>query len=358
MLRASFWTPKLHWLRRAEPKHFRQVATWVSPAEFIYRQLTDSRGVSTSMASGTGLLNYRTCRWDAEALKLADLGKDHLPAIDDAPGRLIANLAGEHPELAEAAWFPAIGDGAASNLGSGASKPGVAAINVGTSAAIRVVVDTKTHPRQNAPFGLFAYRVDGQRGLMGGAISNAGNLRAWCLRELNLPDDEAEIEKALEGRDLPQHGLRVLPFWVGERAPTWNENLRGTVLGITATTTAPDLLQAATEATYLRLASIARLLEKCQDRNLRYIVSGGIQQSPSSMQRLADVLGAPVEACAEPEASLRGAAVYALEKAGLKPKPLAKGDVFRPRKKAATAYAAMRGKQERLEQVILDAKLD
>ncbi|MEM1058989.1 MAG: gluconokinase [Verrucomicrobiota bacterium] len=355
MLRASFWAPKLRWLRRTQPRLFKNVETWISPAELAARYLTDSDQVSVSMASGTGLMNYRTCRWDTEALKLAGIGRGQLPAIGDEPGRCKLSGNFNAPELSDTLWFPAIGDGAASNLGSGAVRPGLAAINVGTSAAVRVVVDTRQHPRQSAPLGLFAYRVDERRGLLGGAVSNAGNLRAWCLRELNLPDDEAAIERALAGRDHPRHGLTVLPFWVSERAPTWNEDLRGAVLGLSGATTSLDLLQAITEASYLRLAAIARQLETAQRRPLRFLVSGGIQQSPSSLQRLADVLNAPVEASAEPEASLRGAAIFALEKIGGKAQPLAKGTVYRPRKKAAAAYAAARKQQEKLERMMAGA---
>lgn len=352
MLRASFWTPKLVWLRRTRPRLFRQVRRWVSPAEWLDRQFADDVACSYSMASGTGLLAYRTLRWDAALLKNAGITRDQLPRLSDAPGALKKDLAERYPELAAAAWVPAIGDGAASNLGSGATKSGWAAINVGTSAAIRVVVDTQSSPRQNAAFGLFAYRINERLGLMGGAVSNAGNLRQWCLRELNLPDKPARIEKALARRPWPEHGLRVLPFWVGERAPSWNEHLRGAVLGISSATTALDLLQATTEAVYLRLASIARLLESSQRRRLRYLVSGGIQQSPGSMQRLADVLGAPVEAADEAEASLRGGALFALQTLGLKPPsppPLAKGNVFRPRAQAVRAYAKALTEQEKLE---------
>ncbi len=349
MLRASFWTPKLVWLRRTEPKLFRRVALWVSPAEWLYRQFAEGVKCSYSMASGTGLLAYRAKKWDAAMLKLAGLRANQLPPLGDEPGALLPTLAKKYPELVNAAWVPGIGDGAASNLGSGATKPGVAAINVGTSAAIRVLVDTSKHPQQNAAFGLFAYRLSEHQGLMGGAVSNAGNLRQWCLRELRLDDHPAKIEKALSNRPLPEHGLRVLPFWVSERAPTWNEHLRGAILGLTSASTALDILQATTEAVYLRLASIARLLEKSQGRKLRYLVSGGIQKSPASLQRLADILGAPVEAASEAEASVRGGALFALQAVSLKPQPLAKGKVFRPRAQAAKAYRAALLEQEKLE---------
>src|SRR5690606_13653907 len=92
------------------------------------------------------------------------------------------------PELRAARWIPAIGDGAANNLGAGATKPGLAAINFGTSGAVRIV---RSSGKPRAPFGLFCYRIDAQRFLVGGAISNAGGLRAWCLEHLRLPEEDA-----------------------------------------------------------------------------------------------------------------------------------------------------------------------
>ena len=75
---------------------------------------------------------------------------------------------------------------------------------MGTSAALRVVLSREPSAREPlAPFGLFSYRVDDHRRLMGGAVSNAGNLRAWALRELKLPDDPAIIEKMLSQRNAP-----------------------------------------------------------------------------------------------------------------------------------------------------------
>ena len=227
-------------------------------------------------------------------------------------------MARRFPELSGVPWFPAIGDGAASNLGSGAMRPGLAAINVGTSAALRVVLERTPTRGPLAPFGLFCYRVDDRRGLLGGAVSNAGNLRAWVLREMKLPESAA-MEKAFAARPGPVEGLTLLPFWIAERAPTWPEEMPSVVAGITQATTALDLLQALQEATYLRLARIAEAVEKAAGRRLAFIVSGGIHNSPESLRRLANVLGRPVYPSAEPEASLRGAACFAMEKAGLKP---------------------------------------
>jgi gluconokinase len=183
--------------------------------------------------------------------------------------------------------------------------------------------------------------------LIGGAVSNAGNLRAWCLRQLNLPSDSQELERALAARPAPLHGLTVLPFWVSERAPTWPEDLHGTIVGLKNSSSALDILQATREAVFQRLAQIAELLPI-----RKFVVSGGIQKSPADMQRLADVLGRSLIVCSEPEASLRGAAVYALEKLGVAVPPPPAGRVIHPRLRFTRQYIVARRRQQRLEELL------
>jgi gluconokinase len=330
MLRASFWPAKLRWLRRTDPQLCKRVRQWMSPAEWLTRQLGGPANNSLSMASGTGLLDVEALRWDEEMLGCVRLRPAMLNALGDQP----AEVRGGPVELRGASWFPAIGDGAASNLGSGATHAGVAALNVGTSAALRMV----RSDRAAAPFGLFRYRVDAGRFLVGGAVSNAGNLRAWCMRELRL--DESGLERALAARPVPRHGLAVAPLWTAERAPDWEENQGGVISGITQRTTALDILQAATEATYFRIARIAKLLFEGLGEKPKLIVSGGVQRSPSSLRRLANILNQPVYANDEPEASLRGAAVYVLAQLG-QPAPVAAlpRKCIRPNPASAEAYA-------------------
>ncbi|HXI82521.1 MAG TPA: gluconokinase [Verrucomicrobiae bacterium] len=349
MLRSSFWPAKLLWLRRTQPKLFASVTHWMSPAEWLQREFCGDACCSYAMASATGLFNPATLRWDAGLLKRCRISPRKLNALSEEPLQSSARLGRRFPELREALWFPAIGDGAASNLGSGATKPGLAALNVGTSAAIRLVSRVQ---RARAPFGLFCYRVDAKRLLIGGAVSNAGNLRTWCVRQLNLPHDPKELERALAARLTPLHGLTVLPFWVSERAPTWPEELHGAIVGLKNSSSALDILQATREAVFQRLAQIAELLPI-----RKFVVSGGIQKSPADMQRLADVLGRSLIVCSEPEASLRGAAVFAFEKLGVTvPSPSA-GRVIHPRLQFTRQYMMARRRQQRLEKLLGSSRL-
>jgi gluconokinase len=346
MLRASFWPAKLVWLQRTQKRKFFSVKQWMSPAEWLQLILAGGANCAIGMASGSGLFNPVKLVWDEALLKRCLVTAEQLRPVSDEPTPVGGALAAQFPELKGVPWFPGIGDGATSNLGSGATQPGLAAINVGTSAALRVMRD---RGEVRAPLGLFCYRVDERRFLVGGAASNAGNLRAWCLRELKLAGD-TELEAELAKRPGPDHGLVVLPFWTAERAPTWNEEATGAIHGITQHTTALDLLQAITEATYHRIARIAELVLTTEKTVPKFIVSGGIQRSPAAMQRLADVLGQTIYPNDEMEASIRGAAIYVLEKLGYAIPEAQVGKPVKPRAKLAKLYATEREKQRELEE--------
>jgi gluconokinase len=348
MLRSSFWPSKLVWLRNQHPEVFDSVKIWMSPAEWLQKALAGKAVCALGMATGTGLFNPSLLDWDREILSYCGLDESQLLTLTDAPVTIGSPLAKTFPELADVPWFPAIGDGAASNLGSGCTTPGLAAINVGTSAALRIM---RAGAEAKSPTGLFCYRVDANRYLVGGAISNAGNLRSWCLKELQT-GDPAALESALAARPGPEHGLTVLPCWTAERAPTWNEELRGSILGITQNTTGLDLFQAITEATYQRIAQIADQLVATTGETPKFLVSGGIQHSHTALQRLADILDQPLYANPEPEASIRGAAVYAMEKLSMPIKPLQETQPLLPRKEIANKYREARVKQTMLESLL------
>ncbi|MEI6713827.1 MAG: gluconokinase [Verrucomicrobiota bacterium] len=348
MLRTSFWPAKLIWLKKNHPSLFKKVTLWMSPAEWLQQTLTGKSNCALGMATGTGLFNPTTLQWDDALLERCDVRKSQLLPLSDEPTVISGTLADEYPELDGVPWFPGIGDGAASNLGSGCTSPGLAAINVGTSAALRILCEGE---KAAAPFGLFCYRVDAKRYLVGGAVSNAGILRAWCLRELKI-DASTDLEEELAARPAPDHGLTVLPFWSAERAPTWNEDIRGSIIGINHSTTSIDLLQAITESTYHRIAQIAELLIESIQTPPKFFISGGIQKSPTTLQRLADVLNQPLYANPEPEASIRGAAIYAMEKLNIPVTPLPESEPLLPRPEYAERYLVARKKQMALEQLL------
>jgi gluconokinase len=339
MLRASFWPAKLVWLRRTRPRLFSRVARWISPPEWIFAEMFGATGCSHSMASATGLYNLRTRTWDKELCKVCRVPVDLLSEISDRS----THRSRIRSELCEAKVFNVIGDGAASNMGSGADGNNRVAINIGTSAAVRMI---RPRGKSDIPFGLFRYEVDDKCEVIGGAISNAGNLRAWLLRELRV--DKIDMSLAAAATDP----LTVLPFWVSERAPTWPEHLQGVIVGLSQTARAPQILRAAITSTYYRLADILDLIETTSGRARQIIVSGGVAHSPGSLRLLADALGRDLTSCVELEASLRGAALYGLEQIGRAHPSTPKGKMIRHNRARAAQHRLRRQRQNALEKLL------
>jgi gluconokinase len=348
MLRATFWPAKLLWLRRTEPKTFRRVAVWVSPVDWIFRELFSLTGTSASMASATGLYNLWQRDWDDELCAICGIDARKLaPILDRAKDPPTGRR-----DLVHARIFPAIGDGAAGNLGSGADQPGIAAINVGTSAAVRMIQTTSESAKTRLPFGLFRYVVDSGRVVMGGAVSNAGNLREWCLRELRLARGLAIDNRVFNRAAAAQDILTVLPFWVSERAPTWPEQQHGVIDGLNQATTATQMIRAITCSVFYRLADILDLMEGATQHYRRIIVSGGILQSSAEIRLLADAIGRDVQVAWEAEASLRGAAIHAWRELGFEVKSRPAGRMVRCHKELAAKHRKRRQRQRDLESLL------
>jgi gluconokinase len=171
-------------------------------------------------------------------------------------------------------------------------------------------------PAGRVPKGLFCYRVDSQSSLLGGALTEGGGLYNWCRSTFNLPEG-SRLQKALREMEPDSHGLNVLPFWSGERAPGWAGQARGSIAGLSLASEPIQILRAAMEAVALRIAAVHRLLSPHLTPDHILIASGGaLTNSSVWLEIMADALGRPVEVPDLEEASARGAALLALRALG------------------------------------------
>jgi gluconokinase len=350
-LHSTFFPAKLRWLREARPDVFARTVTWCGFGEYLAAQLTGRLAASLSMASGTGLLDQATGAWDPEMLDAAGIAALRLPPIDDAPAPgLVGPHAARWPALARVPWHPARGDGACSNVGSDCRDPARIALSVGTSAALRVVLPGPAAALPATPWGLWRYRVDGARALVGGATSEGGNVLAWCRRNLILPAETAALDAALDAVEPDGHGLTGLPFFAGERSPGWRPEARAVLAGLTLGTGPVEITRALLESVAFRLADVYDRLRPLAEPGHLVVASGGaLAHSPVWAQILTDALGVPVALQRDAEASLRGAALLALEALGL-PLPAAPAPlrVLQPSPERHHRYGAARERQRHL----------
>lgn len=300
----AYHPAKLRWLRRTQPLLYGRVARWTDFATYCYsRWFGRDVPCSYSLASWTGLLNRAALRWDAEWLAALGLNESVLPPLadyDQVQRGLSDAYAARWPALRDVPFFLALGDGAAANIGTGGDTPQRPVLTVGTTAALRIV----TPQPGPVPPGLWAYRVDARRHLIGGATSEGGNLFAWARETLR--QDTADLNATLLAREPGAHGLTVLPFWAGERSPGYQAAALGTIHGLRVGSSPLDIVQALLEALALRLRLIYELLER---PGTQLLAGGGaLVQLPAWAQLIADALQTPLALADTPEASAQGVA--------------------------------------------------
>lgn len=334
---------KLCWFAERDPSTFAGARRWAGIKELVLARWTGEWAIDHSCASGTGLLELATLEWHPGALALAGVRAEQLSR--PVPGTHAPPL---HPDAAAAlglrAGTPVVaggGDGPLANLGLGAVEPGVAACSIGTSGALRVVVE---HPRIDPGATVFCYALDPGRWVVGGAVSNGGVVLEWAGEAL-APDLTTEEILALAAQAPPaSDGLLMVPALLGERAPSWDPGATATYAGLTRRHRREHLIRAALEGVCLQLALVLDAIREAGHEVRELRATGGFARSPLWRQMLADVLAMEVGFASGGQASARGAVMLGFEALGIENRL---GDVaiertHRPDPAAAAAYAAAR----------------
>ena len=347
---SSYWPAKILWLRDEQTDAYRKTGKWIGFGEYLCLQLFGQISVSTSMASATGLMNQRTCDWDWDFLSQLEVPREALQPINhNIIVPLRSTFVERWPALADAKLITVVGDGAANNIGGGCSSKDKIALMVGTSGAMRTVFAGEP-PDEWAP-SLWSYRVDERRVAVGGALSDGGGLYRWLMQSLAI-GNEVEFATEVASLEPDSHGLTILPFWSGERSTGWTGDARGAILGLTQQTKPAEILRAALEAIAYRFALIAQALDEISPEAQIVATGNALRSSPLWLQIIADVLGRQVVFGGSPEASIRGAALLALEGLGkiesIEAVPVSVDRVFEPNMEAHARYREGLARQEEL----------
>jgi gluconokinase len=313
--------PKLVWFHEQEPALCERVARWVGIKDYVLLQLCDALVMDHSTASATGLLDISRMVWDNEALQLASITAEQLPELVTTTTVLHATS-----KTTEAVGLPAetpvvvgAGDGPLANLGIGAVRPGVAACSIGTSGALRVMVD---RPAVDPLGGVFCYALTEGHWVVGGAINNGGIVLDWAGNALapDLPEPPVEKLLALASRaPVGCGGLIMLPYLLSERAPHWSSLPRGAYVGLTREHRREHMVRAALEGVCQQLSLVLQSMRAASIEVREVRATGGFARSPLWRQMLADSLGMPVQFASGHEGSSFGAALLGMQALGTVP---------------------------------------
>jgi gluconokinase len=332
---------KLVWFRERQPDVFAAARRWVGLKELILHRLTGRWLVDWSVASGTGLLELATLDWCPDALELAGIEREQLAdlvAPTDVVGERI--VAGG-------------GDGPLANLGVGAVHHGVAALSIGTSGALRLIVEQPVVDRARR---VFCYALTRDRWAVGGAINNGGVVLQWAHEalapELTIDELLHVASTAPPGCD----GLLMAPYLLAERAPHWTSGATASYVGLRRDHGRAHLVRAALEGVCQQLHLVLDSLESAGQEVHEIRATGGFARSPFWRQLLADVLGRPIGFPESHEGSGFGAALLGMEALGIidsidvAADHIRIADVVAPDEQAAATYQELLPRFEELSE--------
>jgi gluconokinase len=318
---------KLAWFAENEPETQRAARRWCGLKDYILGRMCETFVTDLSCASATGMLDLRSRDWHAEALRLADVSREKLPELV-AP----TDTFGMCAEIAESLGLPeglpvaaGAGDGPLANLGVGAIRHGTAALSVGTSGALRV---TRESPTVDKDGRVFCYYLADDLWVTGGAVSNGGKVAQWAADTFDR--DVAALMEEAAGAD--SGSLIALPYLLGERAPWWDPDPRGALIGLRAEHGRAEIARALVEGVAQQLALVLDSIRDAGADPHAIRATGGALRSELWVDALAAALQTPLGLADEAVGSGYGAALLGWRALDVLPSLDRAADIISPRR--------------------------
>lgn len=310
---------KMLWVREKQPDIFRKIYKFLSPNDFLLAKMT-GLFVTDGFNASKCLYDVGTGRYPEALLEELEIGLELLPKVVDV-GTNIGNLtaaAASHLGLSQSVEVVVTAyDAICSFFGSGVTQEGDASDVSGTVTVLRALsyrddllpngkVFTVRHPQKNLH-------------IVGGSNNLGGGLIEWtkqCLysRE-EFPYEMMEQEAAQS--TIGAYGLIFLPYLLGERAPIWDNTVRGMFFGLERYHTRKDIVRAVFESTGFIDMDFIQEIENTGVKVNSIRLSGGLARVPLIAQIKADITGRDILVLSEFETTSTGAAMMVLEAVGV-----------------------------------------
>lgn len=273
------------------------------------------------MAAGTGMLNLETLTWDQELLDLLNVKRDQLPEIAQ-PTEIIAPIKEDYVQKLginpDTKIVLGASDGYLSTIGVNAIDSDHFALNVGTSGAVRTIVD---QPKIDQKASYFCYPVDKKHYLLGGPVNNGGIVFNWARQTLFDADETSQdYLDVAQTASAGSRGLIFLPYLGGERAPIWGANACGSFVGLTRMHQKPEMARAVIEGIIFNLYDAAFSLIKNTKKPVAINATGGFLKNDFVRQLCADIFNVPIVTMKEQQSGTLAAMFLTRQALGLNEK--------------------------------------
>jgi glycerol kinase len=279
---------------------------------FLLWRLTGGRVHATDVtnASRTLLYDIHAQRWDEELLHLLRVPRTLLPEVRDSSevyGTTDPQLFGRALPIAGIA-----GDQQAALIGQACFKPGMAKSTYGTGCFLLLNTGEVAVTSANRLLTTPAYRIGGRiTYALEGSIFVAGAAIKWLRDGLKVIESASETAN-LAGRLPDDHGVYLVPAFVGLGAPHWEPKARALLCGLSFDTSAAHLARAALESVAYQTLDLTDAMHRDGAQRPEALrIDGGMAANDWFCQFLADILEARVERPAELETTALGAAFLA-----------------------------------------------
>jgi gluconokinase len=318
---------KIFWMKHEQQQTYNNTAKFVDIKTYIFYQLFEQYVIDQSMASATGMLNLESLQWDAEALQLLGIDESQLPEVVPTT-HILTGMKKRYATLMglneDTPFVVGASDGVLSNLGVNAFKKGEVAVTIGTSGAIRTVIDK---PRTDYKGRIFCYVLTEDHYVIGGPVNNGGVILRWLRDEIlasevetakRLGVDTYDVLTQIASRVKPgAEGLIFHPYLAGERAPLWNADARGSFFGLTLSHKKEHMIRAALEGVLYNLYTVyLALIEVMNETPSTIKATGGFAKSKVWRQMMADIFDTHLSVPESYESSCLGACVLGMKALG------------------------------------------
>jgi xylulokinase len=294
----GFTAPKLAWVKTHEPDVFARMRKVLLPKDYVRLWLTGEHVSDMSDAAGTLWLDVGGRRWSKDLLAATDMDESHMPRLVEGPavsGRLRPALAARWGIAGTPVVAGGGGDNAASAVGMGAVKPGVAFASLGTSGVL-FVSNARFSPNTEGAVHAFCHAVPDTWHQMGVILSAAASLE-WLADILGAP--APELTRDLDPAPSAPSPVTFLPYLSGERTPLNDAAARGVFVGLGADHGRREITQAVLEGVAFAFRDCLRVLGDAGTDVERAFAVGGGSRSRAWLAILASVLDRPLDVTVE-----------------------------------------------------------
>lgn len=312
---------------------------------FLLWKLTGGKVHATDITNAcrTSLMNIETEDWDDELLEIFRVPRAILPDIRDCAsdfGVTDKDLFGaELPILGMA------GDQQAAAIGQACIEPGLIKSTYGTGCFVILNTGEELVRSRNRLLTTVAMRLNGRTSYaLEGAIFIAGAAVQWLRDGVKLVRTAPETQAIAESLE-DNHGVYLVPAFVGLGAPHWRPDVRGGIFGLTRNTGQAHIVRAAIESVGYQTHDLFAAMADDGVAPQQLRIDGGMVANDWFDQFLADILDMKVQRPDVIETTALGAALLAGVQAGVYGDLAEAVKVWRPDREFVPSMDASRRKR-------------